>query len=109
MTYALLAVPFLLASIGIGWGAAVLARRWDPSAKVSVAAVGIALAVLIVLTAVFDNVIIGVGLVDYDQSTLTGVMVGVAPIEDFAYSIAAALMLPGVWIMLRAWRGRSAA
>jgi len=54
-----------------------------------------------VLTAIFDNAIIGAGLVAYDESTLSGVMVGLAPVEDFAYTFAGAILIPMVWEALR--------
>lgn len=63
----------------------------------ALAAAGIALAVLLVLTAVFDNVIVGLAIVDYDPARILGIRIGVAPIEDFAYPIAAALALPALW------------
>jgi len=50
-----------------------------------------------VLTAVFDNAIIGAGLVAYDESTLSRWMVGLAPVEDFAYTVAGAILIPMVW------------
>lgn len=53
-----------------------------------------------VLTAVFDNAIIGAGIVAYDESTLTGIMVGLAPIEDFFYTLAGAILIPVVWEIL---------
>jgi lycopene cyclase domain-containing protein len=59
-----------------------------------------------VLTAIFDNAIIGAGLVAYDESTLSGVMVGVAPVEDFAYTLAGAIVIPMMWEALGKW-GRS--
>jgi lycopene cyclase domain-containing protein len=62
---------------------------------------GIALAVVLVLTAVFDNVLVGLGIVGYDESLISGVRIGVAPIEDFAYAVAAAIGLPSLWILLR--------
>lgn len=52
---------------------------------------------MLVLTAVFDNLIILTGIVDYDQSKLLGVNVGVVPIEDFAYTIVAILLVPTIW------------
>ena len=59
------------------------------------------LAVLLVMTAVFDNIMIGVGLlVAYDDDLISGIRIGVAPIEDFAYAIAAALALPALWVLL---------
>jgi lycopene cyclase domain-containing protein len=63
------------------------------------------LAVLLVTTAVFDNIMIGVGLlVAYDDDLISGIRIGVAPIEDFAYAIAAALALPALWVLLPARR-----
>jgi lycopene cyclase domain-containing protein len=63
------------------------------------------LVVLLAMTAVFDNVMIGVGLlVAYDESLISGIRIGVAPIEDFAYAIAAALALPALWSILPARR-----
>jgi lycopene cyclase domain-containing protein len=59
-----------------------------------------ALAILLLATAVFDNVMIGVGLVGYDQSKISGLYVGIAPLEDFAYPLAAAVLLPSLWILL---------
>jgi len=45
------------------------------------------------ITAVFDNVIIGIGIVAYDSQHISGVKIGLAPIEDFAYSLAAPLFI----------------
>ena len=69
------------------------------------AAVGIGAGLLLLLTAVFDNVMIGIGLVGYDESLISGVFVGIAPLEDFAYSIAAAVLLPCLWSLIGARRG----
>nr|WP_244645011.1 lycopene cyclase domain-containing protein [Frigoribacterium sp. CFBP 8766] len=57
-------------------------------------------AVLLVMTAVFDNVMIGVGLVGYDESRISGAFVGIAPLEDFAYAVAALVLLPSIWTLL---------
>ena len=56
--------------------------------------------ILLVLTAVFDNVMIAVGLVGYDRALISGVFIGIAPIEDFAYAIAAIILLPSLWTLL---------
>ncbi|MET4053291.1 lycopene cyclase domain-containing protein [Frigoribacterium sp. PvP054] len=61
---------------------------------------GIATGVLLVMTAVFDNVMIGIGLVGYDAARISGVFVGIAPLEDFAYAVAALVLLPSVWVLL---------
>lgn len=52
---------------------------------------------LTALTILFDNVIVGLGVVDYDASKLLGIYVGVAPVEDFMYTILAVLLIPTLW------------
>jgi lycopene cyclase domain-containing protein len=63
-------------------------------------AVGLAAALLLVATAVFDNLMISVGLVAYDRELIQGVVVGLAPVEDFAYTVAAVVGLPALWVLL---------
>jgi lycopene cyclase domain-containing protein len=94
MTYWLLNAAFL-AVVALVALAAILSRR-APRWR----AVGITLAGVLVMTAVFDNVMIGVGLVGYDATKISGVFVGVAPLEDFAYAIAAVVGLPSLWTLL---------
>lgn len=60
----------------------------------------LAAGILLVMTAVFDNVMIGIGLVGYDESRISGVFVGIAPLEDFAYAVAALVLLPSLWVLL---------
>ena len=95
MTYTLLNVVFLGIVAIVAIAAVVVRRapRWR--------AVGLAAVLLLTLTAIFDNVIIGTGLVAYDVSLISGVFVGLAPIEDFAYTVAALVLLPAVWELLR--------
>jgi lycopene cyclase domain-containing protein len=75
--------------------------------RVRWAAVGLAAALLLVMTAVFDNVMIGIGLVDYAPSRISGAFVGSAPLEDFAYAIAAVVGLPSLWSLLPRSRTRA--
>jgi len=70
--------------------------------RVRWAAVGLGLVAMLILTAIFDNMIIGFGLVDYDPALISGVRVGVAPLEDFAYTVLAMVVVPVVW----AWGAR---
>lgn len=58
------------------------------------------LVVLVVLTGIFDNVIVGLGIVAYDTTHIAGLFIGVVPVEDFAYSVAAVLVLPTLWGVL---------
>jgi lycopene cyclase domain-containing protein len=48
---------------------------------------------LLVITAIFDNLIIGTGIVAYDEALISGIKIGLAPIEDFSYSLAGPLLI----------------
>jgi lycopene cyclase domain-containing protein len=96
MTYWLINVPFLVAA-SLVLGAAVAMRR-APGGRALLIAAG----TMILLTAVFDNAIIGFGLVDYDESLISGLRIGVAPVEDFAYTVAALLIIPALWHLMAA-------
>mgnify|MGYP000216810953 CR=1 FL=1 len=63
------------------------------------ASIGLTLVAMLALTAVFDNVIILSGTVAYDSTKIIGWMIGVAPIEDFAYTIAAVFLVPALWVI----------
>ncbi|PXA67415.1 lycopene cyclase domain-containing protein [Cryobacterium arcticum] len=98
MTYTWLNLVFL----GLAVAVAVVAWLRRPAYRRLFPASGLALAAVLVLTAVFDNIMIGVGLVDYDPALISGLFVGIAPVEDFAYPVAAALLLPALWVLLGA-------
>ncbi|MGV8885870.1 MAG: lycopene cyclase domain-containing protein [Microbacteriaceae bacterium] len=66
------------------------------------ASVGLVMVVVLVMTAVFDNIMIGVGLVGYEESLISGAFIGIAPLEDFAYAIAVVVLLPTLWSLLPA-------
>jgi lycopene cyclase domain-containing protein len=94
MTYWVLNAIFLAVVAAVAF-AAVLARKapkWT--------AVGITAGIMLLTTAVFDNVMIGIGLVGYNSELITGALVGLAPVEDFAYVIAVVVLLPSVWTLL---------
>jgi len=59
--------------------------------------------VLLALTAVFDNVIVGLDLVAYDDAKILGIRVPIAPIEDFSYTLGAVMLVPALWT----WLGRA--
>jgi lycopene cyclase domain-containing protein len=92
MTYLLLTVT-VMALVAIY---AFLMRHW----LVAKPLVGTA-AVMLTLTAIFDNVIIETGIVAYDQGKISGIMVGVAPIEDFAYTVLAIVLVPSLFNFFR--------
>jgi lycopene cyclase domain-containing protein len=96
MTYWALNAIFLTVVAIVGVLAIIRARR-STSLLVPVL---ITLVLLLIVTAVFDNVMIGVGLVGYDRARISGAFIGIAPLEDFAYAVAGALLLPSLWILL---------
>ncbi len=102
MTYWLLNLPFL-AAVAVVALAAVLARRAPRWRSIGMAAIALMLA-----TAVFDNVLVATGIVGYDPSRISGVLVGVAPVEDFAYAVAAVVLLPSLWHLVGGFETRPA-
>jgi lycopene cyclase domain-containing protein len=58
-------------------------------------------AAMIIGTAIFDNAIIGAGLVAYDESKILGIKIWLAPIEDFAYSIGVVLLATSVASLMK--------
>ncbi|MDP9823046.1 lycopene cyclase domain-containing protein [Nocardioides massiliensis] len=74
-------------------------RRWW-------AATALTALCLVVLTAVFDSLMIAADLFRFDEDALAGIHVGLAPIEDFAWPIAAAVLVPSLVLLLAGRRGR---
>lgn len=52
---------------------------------------------LLVLTAIFDPVIIALGVVGYNEAAILGIKLFGAPIEDFFYAVYAACIVPLLW------------
>lgn len=67
---------------------------------VSWKALGLATLGLVILTAIFDNFIVGSGVVAYDETLISGIKIGFAPIEDFAYTLFGAILIPITWWLL---------
>ena len=61
-----------------------------------------------VLTMVFDTVMIAADLYVFDEDKILGVYLWGAPLEDFAYAIAAALAMPVLWTVLEGRDARRA-
>jgi len=95
MTYLLVLAPFLAAT---AVAVALTARR--PRFGARMAASAVAAGILILLTAVFDNVMIAVGLFTYPAELISGVRIGLAPLEDFAYPLCAAFLVPALFTLL---------
>lgn len=96
MTYASLAVPFLGLAALVLLIAALLrrpdARWWQRTA--------VTLVVLLVLTIVFDNLMIAADLFRYEDDLTSGLQVGLAPLEDLAWPVAVSLGLPALGLLL---------
>jgi len=58
-------------------------------------------AALVVLTVVFDSLMIHARLFTFAADKMSGHAVWLAPAEDVAYAIACALGLPAVWVLAR--------
>jgi len=94
MTYLIINAPFLAIA------ATVLAVAVWRGARPTVFPWVVAFFVMMILTAIFDNAIIGFGLVDYNDALISGIRLGFAPLEDFAYTLAALLIIPALWHLL---------
>ncbi|MET0673433.1 MAG: lycopene cyclase domain-containing protein [Microbacterium pygmaeum] len=97
MTYAVIVLPFVLATALV-----TLATLRRPRFGRRMAASTIAAAALMLLTAIFDNVMIAAGLFTYPTEHLSGIRIGLAPIEDFSYPLCAAFLVPAVFTLLPA-------
>jgi lycopene cyclase domain-containing protein len=97
MTYVTLALPFLGAAALVLVAAALACRpdrRWWLRTAVT-------LVTLLVLTVVFDNLMIAADLFRYEAGLVSGVRVGLAPLEDLAWPVAASWGLPALALLLR--------
>lgn len=90
MTYLLISVPFLLLAAVVWF----LRRRTAPRQLLVTL---IVLAVLLVLTAIFDNIMIWAGFVGYGDAERLGLQIGLVPVEDFFYTVFVALIIPAFW------------
>lgn len=107
MTYLLLSLPFAAVAVIAAWA---FRPREAAAARRRAIATLVAAAALVILTAVFDSVIVATGIVAYDDAHRIGWTIGLAPVEDFLYPLAGVLLLPAVWsLAVRRWPPRHAA
>ncbi|WIB78002.1 lycopene cyclase domain-containing protein [Curtobacterium sp. MCPF17_002] len=105
--YALLALPFFAAvavvAVVAGVVAARRARAGGRSARtgrrIALVTGLVAGVALLVMTIVFDNVIVTLRIVAYDPALISGAKIGAIPVEDLAYAIAAIVLLPSLWVL----------
>lgn len=106
MTYLLLSLPFLGVGLVVFLLGGVVARRGGV-ARAYVTSWAAATVLLLVLTAVFDNIMIAAGFFDYREDGISGIRLGLMPIEDFFYPVAGALLLAGAWQLIGGERDAS--
>jgi lycopene cyclase domain-containing protein len=102
MTYPLILIPFVLVTVVV----TLLAARRPGRRERLVASLWTA-AVLILLTAVFDNAMIAADLFTYPDEHISGIRIGLAPVEDFAYPVCIAFLLPSIAALLPERRAAS--
>jgi lycopene cyclase domain-containing protein len=95
VTYPLLILPFVAVTVVV-----TLASAVRPRFRRRIAASALGAVVLVVLTAVFDNVMIALDLFTYPPEHLSGLRIGLAPLEDFSYPVCAAFLVPAVFALL---------
>ncbi|WP_044496113.1 lycopene cyclase domain-containing protein [Nesterenkonia massiliensis] len=100
MTYLVISAVFLGAAVVVALCAAVLLHRSGRPAPFNWLALIAAGVLLLILTAIFDNLMIAVGLFSYAEEQISGIRLGLAPLEDFSYPLAAIILLPALWILL---------
>jgi lycopene cyclase domain-containing protein len=96
VTYALI-IPVFLALALVPATLLVRGPSPAPPPRRALAVLGLSMLVLAVLTVVFDNLMIAAGFFDYGAGSLTGARIGLVPVEDLAYPLAALLLLPTLW------------
>jgi len=95
MTYPLIVLPFVLVTV-----ITTLATLRRPRFRERMKSSGLTALVLLGLTLVFDNLMIAVDLFSYPEEHLSGLRLGLAPLEDFAYPVCAAFFVPAVFTLL---------
>jgi len=60
-------------------------------------ATAVTLGVLVIMTTIFDSLIISADIVRYSEPLILGLHIGLAPVEDFFYTLLAVILVPSVW------------
>lgn len=99
MTNIVLNVIVLVVLTAVCWR---VLRRLRPGPLVG------ATAILCLLTMVFDTLMIAADLYVYAPDKILGIYLWGAPVEDFAYAVAAVLAMPTLWTVLAEREERAA-
>jgi lycopene cyclase domain-containing protein len=104
MSYLLLVAGLLAIAIVLRVAGTAAARRRGDG--IPTLPTGLARVVHVALTLVFDNIMIAAGLFAYADAHISGLRIGLVPIEDLSYPLALAIALPGVWQLIPRGRRR---
>lgn len=96
MTYAWLAALFVAGAATV---TTLTALRRSPGARWWLTT-GLTVVALLVLTVVFDSLMIMADLFRFDEGSLLGIYLWHAPIEDLAWPLVAGLLLPSLHVLL---------
>jgi lycopene cyclase domain-containing protein len=91
MSYAILALLVIFVFLIFGFAL----RKWIRTQPMLATMAG-----MVLLTAIFDNLIIWAGIVAYDPEKISGIKIGIAPIEDFSYTVVAVILVPTIFNLL---------
>lgn len=89
-TYLLMGLPFIFVVLLLDW---VILRTRVVKRKEC----WLVMAVLMFLTAVFDQLLTGLPIVTYNEAHILNIKLGSAPIEDFMYSFAGVIGIGSLW------------
>ncbi len=90
-TYLILNIVFLIVI-------AIILYPITTKLKVNMKVWSLLFSVLIILTLVFDSIIIKLGIVAYDSTKISGLRLGLAPFEDFFYTLLVIILVPSLWL-----------
>lgn len=93
--YPVLALALVAVAVVVRVVLGVRARR--AGHPIPLAPTVIALVVLLALTILFDNLMIAAGLMRYAPDAMSGLLIGLVPLEDLSYPVATAILLPALW------------
>lgn len=56
---------------------------------------------LILMSIFFNNILTSIPIITYDTTKLSGLYLGSAPAEDFAYTLVLVILIPALWSLIR--------